>query len=172
MKKLLFLAIFLFCGVFNVLAAENNILPIGKIDKARANNYPTRDMVITDITTSADSTTIAVASTATVYTKAINLNFSEYFTLSYIATSASSTPDLLIQIEQSWTPPSIEGSSDTNWSIPTDMINVETNLIAETVKHTAFSPRVLPWVRLKITGNASNPADTTIRVRLTQQVVY
>lgn len=132
-----------------------------------------RTIELSDVTLASLSTTITIDATATVYTKAIALNRGEYFTLSYIATASdgAETPDLLIQMEQSFTLPATEGSADANYVVPENMSNIETNLITETMHHKVLSPAPLKYMRLKITGNASNPADNvTIRIRLSIQV--
>lgn len=112
---------------------------------------------------------IPVASTATIYSHSFSLKSNEYFSIAYKGSSASSTPDLLIQLEQSWTIPTTEGSSDTNYVIPENMPNIETNLVTETWHIKAFSPCVMPYSRIKVTGNASNTADAVIYLKYGHQ---
>lgn len=112
---------------------------------------------------------IPVASTATIYSHSFSLKSNEYFSLAYKGSSASATPDLLIQLEQSWTTPATEGSSDTNYVIPENMSNIETNLTTETWHIKEFSPRTMPYGRIKITGNAGNTADAVIYLKYGHQ---
>lgn len=112
-------------------------------------------------------TAIAVASQAVVYTKATLTAWSEYFGLAYKAVSSNGTPDVTIQIEESWVLPSTEGSSDSNWVIPVSMSDVHTNLTAETYQIKTISLVPMPYLRFKITGNAGNNADTIVTIYLT-----
>ena len=112
---------------------------------------------------------IAIASEAVVYTKSFKLAFGDYFAVSYKATSASSTPDIKIELEQSWTEPTTEGSQDDNWVEPEGMADIETSLTTETQHHKSLSPATLPLGRFKITGNGSNPSDTTVNIKVHKQ---
>lgn len=113
---------------------------------------------------------IPVAETAVVYTKAFKLSKGSFFALSYLATVAGAgTPDLKIELEQSWKLPETEGAADTYWAEPEGTSDIESSLTAETIKHKAISPVTMQYGRLKITGNASNPAGTVISAWVHQQ---
>jgi len=123
---------------------------------------------IRDIESSAGVLDIAVASTATVYTKAISLNLGEYFALIYKATSDGNVK-LQIQIEQSPVLPTTEGAADDNFVIPEGFSDIESALATETQHIKALTPIALKYFRLKITGlgaPSANDASTTIRLRL------
>lgn len=127
-----------------------------------------RKVGVSNIVSGVDHTTldIAVASTpVTVYTDSFPLKFGEYFALFYKAT-ATGTPHLKIELEQSWARPTTEGSSDDNYVEAEDAVDIESDLETETQHLKRMNPAVAPYGRLKITGNTSNPADTTLRARL------
>lgn len=129
-----------------------------------------KKVFVDPIVSSAHAEDIAIASTVVVYTKAFKIAFGGDFAIKYKAVSASSTPDLLIQIEQGDVEPTTEGAADTtNYSIAEGVPNVETNLVTETLHRKAVSLPVSKWARLKITGNASNPADTIFNAWIVQQ---
>jgi hypothetical protein len=121
-----------------------------------------------DIVTSADVKEIAVASTATIYTKAVRLNYGEYFALMYMATSDGNVK-LQIQLQQSHKAPDSEGASEAEWIIPTSMSDIESALADEVWHIKTLSPITLPYARLKITGLAApsaNHASTTIQAKI------
>lgn len=125
-----------------------------------------RNVGTQEIVTSAGSTSIAVASTAVVYTKAFKIASGSTFSLSYLASSATGSPSLKIELEQCWKKPTTEGASDTYWAEAESATDIEEDLTTETIKHKAISPVVMEWARLKITGGAENPADTILKAWL------
>lgn len=114
------------------------------------------------------TTAIAVASTATVYTHSFKLSFGRYFSVAYLAAS-SGTPDLKIEWESAFQEPATEGAADTYWSEPENMQDIEANLTTKTIHRKSISPIVDIYGRFKITGNAGNPADTTLNLWIGQQ---
>ena len=123
------------------------------------------------IVTAADATDIAIASTATVYTKAFKISFGDYFSLDYKASSTSGTPDVKIELEESIGAnlPATEGSADSNYVEPESMSDIEANLTTETWHKKAITPVVGIYARLKITGNVGNPADTIVNAKINRQ---
>lgn len=109
---------------------------------------------------------VAIASTATVYTNSFRIGFADVFGASFLASSASSTPDLKIELEQGDNVPTSEGSSDTNYVVADGVGDIYTNLTSEVTKRKAIVPVPSQYGRFKITGNASNPADTVITINL------
>ena len=75
---------------------------------------------VSDVLNSAESTTITIGAGATVYTKSFSLKYGRYFALAYKAASGGSI-DLDIQLEQAPQRPTVEGSSDVKWVIPTSL---------------------------------------------------
>jgi len=108
----------------------------------------------------------AIASAAVVYSKSIRIGGANVVGIAYQATSAGSSPDLLIQVEQSYTKPTTEGASDTKYVVPEDMANIETNLTTETWHVKSLSLVPMKYMRFKITGNGGNPADTLLSLEL------
>lgn len=114
------------------------------------------------------TTSIAVASTATIWTRAFKLSFGDHFGISYIAT-ATGSPSLKIELEQSFQEPTTEGATDANWVEGENISDIESDLTTETMHHKEIVPVTLPYGRIKITGSATNPASTTIKIWIHQQ---
>lgn len=121
------------------------------------------------ITTAAESQNIAVASTGVVYTKAFKMSFAEYFGLWIKAVSASGTPDIKVELEESYTLPATEGSSDGNWVEPDGFSDIASQINDEVAHIYTISPKPMPYGRFKITGINSNPADTIVTANLFMQ---
>lgn len=119
---------------------------------------------IVGIEDSSGNTTITVASTATVYTKSINISRMIDFCLRY---QLGSSPSMKIEFEQGMEEPTTEGSSDSNWVVPDSASDIETNL-TDTVYHLKAISGILPlpYFRLKITGDGSNGAGATFTGQL------
>lgn len=127
-------------------------------------------MGVDDITTSAGSTSIAIAGATTVYTHSFKMMaYGEFFSIAYRAVSSASTPDVTIQLEQSWAVPTTEGSSDTSYVIPSGMSDIITNLTTELWNMKTLSPIPMPYGRFKITGNSGNAADTVVNIKIGSQ---
>lgn len=112
---------------------------------------------------------LAVASTATVYSNSFPMRWIEYFGVWLQATSASGTPVLKIQLEESYTVPATEGSSDANYVIGDGVADIYSNLNDEIAHIKTVSPVPQQYGRYKITGLTGNPADTVITVINFQQ---
>lgn len=121
-----------------------------------------------DVLSSAGATDIAVASTATVYTRSFPLVYGSAFGLSYKAAS-SGTINLKIELEQSFTPPATEGASDANWVVPEGLSAIDSGVTDSNMHHASMSPIPLKYGRLKITGLTGNDASTTVRIRRSVQ---
>ena len=124
-------------------------------------------VAISDVLTSANSTSIAVAGTATVYTKAFKIPYAEYFSI-FARVSSEGTVNVKLELEECWKLPAIEGSTDGDYSIPDGMATVMT-LTDETQHSKSLSPIVTEYIRFKLTGLAGNDASTTLRLRLAKQ---
>lgn len=88
-----------------------------------------------------------------------------------MATSPGSlgTPNLKIQIEQSYISPTTEGVQDNNWVIGDGVPDVYTNLndTLAHIKTLAIVP--MKRYRFKVTGLGSNPSDCTLLAAIFQQ---
>lgn len=123
-----------------------------------------------DVLTAAESANIAVAGVTTVYTKSFKMTFGEYFGVGYYVNSAAGSPDVTIQLEQSWVAPSTEGASDGNFTIPVGLSDIVTNLTTEQVWYIkTLSPIAFEFGRFKITGNSGNNADTIVNMKFSKQ---
>ena len=117
------------------------------------------------VTLSTDSKVIAVAGTAVIYTKSINLKRGEFFAIWYKATSEG-TVNIKIEIEQSYKLPTTEGAVDTDWVVPESMSAVIAALDDENAHCESINPIAMPYLRLKITGGAGNDATTTLAIEI------
>ena len=113
---------------------------------------------------------IPVASTGVKYTKAINVEYSQFFSLSYQLASSGS-PDVQIDMEESvdGNPPINEGASSTNFIIPASISSIVTDETTKNWKMVTLSPLTARWIRFKLTGKNANPSDTTVNGYLHEQ---
>lgn len=113
---------------------------------------------------------IPVASTGVKYTKAINVEYSQFFSLSYQLASSGS-PDVQIDMEESvdGNPPINEGASSTNFIIPASISPIVTDETTKNWKMVTLSPLTARWIRFKLTGKNANPSDTTLNGFLHEQ---
>ncbi len=97
-----------------------------------------------------------INATAAIESAAIPIIYNQgYFSLYWQATSVTGTPDLLFQYE-------ISISGTDTFVIPDGAVNIISNMITEAVRAISFQPIPADWLKLKITGNAANPADTLL----------
>ncbi|MEA2036144.1 MAG: hypothetical protein U9O94_01445 [Nanoarchaeota archaeon] len=117
---------------------------------------------VTPVQLASGSESIAVASTGVVYTKAFPLTYGEYFGLWLILVSAGS-PDVKVELEQSYAKPDTEGTADTSlWEV-TEEVDAQVN---DKLAHVlTVSPKPMNWGRYKITGLGSNPSDTVVTMK-------
>ena len=113
---------------------------------------------------------IPVASTGVKYTQSINVEYSQFFSLSYKLASAG-TPDVQIDMEESvdGNPPVTEGASSANFIVPASIASIVADEVTKTWKMVTLSPITSRWIRFKLTGKSSNPADTTLDGYLHEQ---
>jgi len=112
---------------------------------------------------------IPVASTGVKYTKAINVEYSQFFSLSYQL--AGATPDLQIDMEESvdGNPPVTEGAASANFIIPASINSIVADETTNNWKMVTLSPLTARWIRFKLTGKNSNPSTTTFNGYLHEQ---
>jgi len=119
------------------------------------------------VVTSAGSANIAVVSDAVVYTKSFPLYKGEHFGVWARATSVTGTPNVKIELEQSWTTPTVEGSAETTlWVIPAGKDPIFSAIADELAQIATVTPVPMAYGRYKITGltEAANPADTIVTI--------
>lgn len=125
--------------------------------------------VASNILTSAHSASIAVASTATVYSASFTL--AEFNALKYKATSDGNVK-LQIDIEVGTERPGTEGSADANWAIPASGGSIESSLSDENTHIAALNIPSVRYGRLKITGLGApnaNDASTVVTAEISRQ---
>lgn len=127
---------------------------------------------IRNVVNADDATDIPVASTAVVYGRAIQLSMGVYFGLKYKAVSAGGTPSVKIEMEMSDRLPATEGAADAHYVVPDGFSDIESDLVAETWQIKTLSPVPMPYMRFKITGSGTNPADTLVNLNLSVQESY
>ena len=112
---------------------------------------------------------IPVASTGVKYTKAINVEYSQFFALSYQL--AGATPDVQIDMEESvdGNPPVTEGAASNNFIIPAAISSIVADETTNNWKMLTLSPLTARWIRFKLTGKNSNPSTTTLNGYLHEQ---
>lgn len=116
-----------------------------------------------------DANAIPVASTATVYTRAVPLSMGVYFGLKYKAGSVTGSPSVKIEMEQSDRLPATEGAADAHYVVPSGVSDIESNLTTETWNIKTLSPVPMPYMRFKITGSGTNESDTLVNLNLATQ---
>ncbi len=104
-----------------------------------------------------------VFSTGTATSVAVPIKSGGYFGVWYKATSAASAPDIKIEYEMSY------DDTAANFVEPANATDIETNLTTETAKIKSLKPPPMMFLRIKVTGNAGNAADTVLSLRLFQQ---
>lgn len=112
---------------------------------------------------------LAVASTNVVYSNSFLMKFVSEFGIWVQAVSASSTPSIKIELQESYTIPATEGSADANYVVGDGVADVYTNLNDENAHVKSLVPVPAQYGRFKITGSATNPADTVLTIIQFQQ---
>ena len=105
---------------------------------------------------------IAIAGVVTVYTHSFPLFSANYFGLWILPSSVTGTANLKIELEESWTEPTTEGSSDANWVEPEGFDDVFSAVNDDLAHVKTIAPVPMSFGRYKITGLAGNPADALI----------
>lgn len=116
-----------------------------------------------DVKTASGISPIAIAGEVTVYTPHFVLRGGDAFGINVLAAS-SGTVDLLVQLEQSESVPTLE-ASDVESVIPEGFANI-INLTDKLVHIKQVTPIPQTYGRLKITGQSGNDASTTIRIKM------
>ena len=126
-------------------------------------------MNYTEVTNADGDTSIAVAGTANVLTKAVLIKAGYSFALWYKLTSTAGTVDMSISTQQSYKLPTTEGSADADWVAPASGSSIIVNRTAETAYLQTISPVTAPYIRFLIDGQNSNNADAKAQLVLIVQ---
>jgi len=109
---------------------------------------------------------IPVAGEVTVYTRSFPLFKATFFGLFAKATSVTGTPNLKIELEESWDEPTTEGSAETTLWVEPDGFDDILNPINDQLAHIkTIAPVPMTYGRYKITGLTGNPDDTTLSMK-------
>ena len=108
---------------------------------------------------------IPVATTATVYTPSRNVKASEKFGL-YLKAASSGTIDVAVRLEVGMVPPTTEEAADTtNFSVPNGFSDI-VNLVDSNAWQKELDLPPFAYIRLKLVGQGSNDATTTVTAKL------
>jgi hypothetical protein len=111
---------------------------------------------------------IPIGSTAVVYTDAISLCDLNDFALSY-KVSCTGTPNVKIELEQSFQTPTNATGADTYYAVPETLAPIESSLTNKNIHHRQLSPVTVEFYRFKLTEQTGLVADTTIQLWLSVQ---
>ena len=124
------------------------------------------EVVTVDAIKKADATTpIPVASTGTIYTPSFPLAGVE--SIEFLAASDGAV-NVLVQLQVSSDRPTTEEATDTDWAVPDGLADI-INLTDETVHTKQIDAPRVKYGRLKLIGQGSNAASTTVRINLNRR---
>jgi len=104
---------------------------------------------------------IVIASTAVVYTHSFPMFSGSFFGVWAKMTSVIGTPNIKVELEESWSLPTAEGSAETTLWVEPDGFDDIFAAIADELAHIkTIAPVPMTYGRYKITGLSGNPADT------------
>ncbi len=112
---------------------------------------------------------ITIPTTTTVYSHSFRLNYGQSFGIWLQAGNGSGTAKMKIELEQSYRPPTTEGSSDSGYVVGDGVADIESALNDVNAHVKVITPVPMKWARLKITGLDTNPADATINAWIFEQ---
>ena len=114
-----------------------------------------------------DSVNFLIRGTATIYTDSMKtylLEPTDNVGLMYRA--QGSTVNLKLDIEQSFAPPTTEGSTDQDY-VTTDSVDSSIT-VADSWKVATLDTVVMPYMRFKVSGQGSNSATTTLEIKVSK----
>lgn len=112
---------------------------------------------------------ITVNGTAVVYSDAIDTRQARFLGLRIKSTSVAGTPDIKVEWEVGQFRPSTENAADTEYVVPNNMSAILSSLADELWHVLSISPPPASFGRLKVTGNAANPADSVVTAQIFMQ---
>ena len=173
MKRLIILAMILSLAIIsNAYAAATEAInpeaePItiyGKVNAGTISTFSKKEVVVTTL-----ATDLAVAGTSTVYTLQMPISNHDKFAIGYKAISATSEPQITLQLEQSFIVAGTESTANLNFVVPDGVSDIATDLSSETQHYVSSTPLFAPYMRLKIIGSGTNPGDTTVTIKVSHQ---
>lgn len=110
--------------------------------------------------------TVAGAS-ATVWTNSADIRDAIFFGI-VVKFTSSGSPNVQIDMEQGNAVPTTEGATDASWIIPDGVSAIAT--VTDTNLHEfALSPKVMRYLRIKLSAQSGNPTATTVAIDLNIQ---
>lgn len=109
---------------------------------------------------------VACASTAVIYSDALNIQLGQYFGVRIKTTSASGTPDIKIEWEGSNSELTTQNASSTDYVVPDGMSDISSSIADEVYHIIGINPPPSCFGRLKVTGNAANTADCLVTAEI------
>ncbi len=108
---------------------------------------------------------ITVNATGVVYGNSLDTRLVHFLGVQFQFTSAGGTPDVKIEWESSYQRPATENASDSLYVVPDGTSGlIDANVTDEIWHVDAINPPPNAFGRIKLTGNAGNPADTVATV--------
>jgi hypothetical protein len=109
---------------------------------------------------------IPVAGEVTVYTRSFKMSFATFFGIWVKSLSTAGTPNIKVELEESYTTPTTEGSAETDLYVEPDGFDDIFSEINDALAHIkTISPVPMTYGRYKITGLTGNPADTVVYIK-------
>lgn len=110
--------------------------------------------------------TIPVAGEVTVYTRSFPLFLAQFFGIWLRATSTTGTPNIKVELQESWSEPTTEGSAEDSLMIEPDGFDDIFGQVNDENAHIrTIAPVPMCYGRYKITGLTANPADTVVSIK-------
>ena len=112
---------------------------------------------------------LTVVSTNVYYSNHFNMNISSIFGIFAKCSAPSGTPDVKVELEESWKEPANPNASDGDYVIPDGASAVFSGINDQNAHIKSLSPVPMKYGRFKITGINSNPAGTVLNIRIFMQ---
>lgn len=113
---------------------------------------------------------ITVNATGVVYGDSLDTTLIHFLGTHFQFTSVAGTPDVKIEWESSFKRPATENAADSTYVVPGGTSGlIDANVTDEIWHGEAINPPPNAFGRIKLTGNAGNPADTVATVWVFRQ---
>jgi hypothetical protein len=110
---------------------------------------------------------IPVAAEAVVYSEPIDVSKGVSFGIWLLAGSATGTPTMKVELQHSHSLPAVAGAAETAlWTIKEGASALFANINDKVAHKDTLTPVPSKYIRLKITGLATNPEDATLQGKI------
>lgn len=127
------------------------------------------DIAVNDEVLANGSKSLTESGSGVTYTVSKPLKAGVYYSTMYKAVSSAGAPDITLQFEESYTRPTTEGASDSEYTTPVGASDIATNLVAETWQQERLLLIPNEFYRYKITFNAGDAGDTVVNIKTIEQ---